>query len=219
MNLFKYIFKKKEKAVIIPNSKLLEDIFFNDEEFQFNIVFIHHFKSKDYIALKCDDLKYNLNFSKGLDGLLVAFNCESVSEYKILDNGEIEFKYKTGYLGFPAYTHIIELFPLLSIYCYQSNNFGDLLNKITQSRNAQLIKFGEILKSNVNLDKVKELISLLNLQESNPNIDIDNLDMSKLNKNVLVLNHSIYELLYKKIVTKEFENEIIEKAKIKFKKQ
>jgi len=219
MNLFKYLFKKKEKAVMISNSKLLEDIFFNDEEFQFNIVFIHHFKSKDYIALKSDDLKYNLNFSKGLDGLLFAFNCESVSEYKILDNGEIEFKYKTGFLALPAYTHVIELFPLLSIYCYQSNSFSDLLNKITKSKNAQLIKFGEVLKSKVNLDKVKELISLLNLQESNPNIDIDNLDMSKLNKNVLVLNPSIYELLYKKIVTKEFENEIIEKAKIKFKKQ
>ena len=219
MNIFKYLFKGKEKITTLSNSKLLKDIFFNDEEFQFNIVFIHHFKYKDYIALKRDELKYNLNFSKGFDSILLAINCPSVSEYKILEDGKYEFKNKTGFLGLPSYSNIIELFPLLSVYCYQSNDTNDLFNKIVESRNAQLIRFGETLKSDVSLDKINELINLLNLQETNPNIDIEKLDMSKLNINVLVLNSSVYETFYKNLIDKEFEKEIIEKAEIKFKKQ
>lgn len=182
----------------------IQELFMSDADFRKNIIFIHFAKSKDYIASKSDDLMFALGFSTGMDSIPVAVAVtNSVENYKIEDDGVIKFSFKSDYLGLPSTTNFVELFPLLSKYCYKPKDSNHLLKLMDNSTNGQLLAFAQILRDHVHPNKINELVTILNKPEANPNIMETSLNINDLDKNVLVLNSMAYENIFRKYITEE----------------
>jgi len=182
----------------------LQELFINDKDFQKDIIFLHFVKSKEYIASKTNDLLYALDFSKGRDSIpLAILITKSVIDFKVDTSGEINFTYKKSVFGLPSITNIIELFPLLSKYCYKPIDANHLLSLMENSNNGQLLAFGQSLRNHVHPNKIEELVEVLNKPESNPNIQELNFNVNELDKTLLVLNVMAYENIFKKYITEE----------------
>ena len=183
------------------NNMNLEGIFNEDKEFREKIIFLHYAKSENYIAAKKDDLLFALGFSKGLDSIPICVSTtQSVKSYSMNAAGEIIYDYNSGFLGLPTYLNIVNLFPLLSQYCFGAKDCVEILRKMKESKNGQLLAFGDSLMRRASPDKLDELVNILNMPESNP--EIENLEKSP-NKDILVLNQRAYDKFYKKLITEE----------------
>jgi len=190
-----------EQNIKRHNQMNLENIFKSNKVFREKIIFIHYAKSKNYIAAKSDDLLFALGFSKGIDSIPICISTtQSVKGYSTNENGEIEYEFGSGFLGLPTYLNIVELFPLLSKYCYKSMDSSELLLRMKDSKNGQLLAFRDTLIAKANPNKLNELVKLLNEPEANPDIsgneNISNLD-------ILVLNKGAYERIFKDLITEE----------------
>lgn len=199
----------RAKAYIETKTKIeinmsLQELFINDKDFQQKIIFIHFVKSKDYIASKANDLLFALGFSKGMNSIPVAIAItQSVIDFKVDTSGKIDFSYKRNFLGLPSITNIVELFPLLSKYCYKPTDSNHLLSLMENSNNGQLLAFGQTLRKRVEPKKLEELVEILNKPESNPNIQESSININELDKNLLILNLMAYENIFKKYITEE----------------
>lgn len=171
-------------------------------DFQKKIIYIHYAKSQNYISSKADDLLFALGFSKGMDSIPICVaTTQSVKDYSINEAGEIAFVYNTGFLGLETFTNIVELFPLLSRHCYTPINNEDLIERISTSKNGQLLAFGKNLNAKASPDKINELVKVLNEPESNP--EIGNFEFNTINKDILVLNREAYERIFQALITEE----------------
>jgi len=61
--------------------------------------------------------------------------------------------------------------------------------------------FANSLKAYAKPENIKELITILNRPESNPNIQADSLDVSQVNTDILILNPSAYKNIFKNYIT------------------
>jgi hypothetical protein len=183
----------------------IRELFLSNKDFREKIIFLHQKKSKDYLATKAQDLLFALDFSKGMDSIPICISTtKSVKSYSINNLNEITYNFNSGFLGVPKYLNIVELFPLLSEYCYLSKNNDELLNRMLESKNGQLLAFRESLIKKASTTKLNELVLLLNQPESNSEIkDID----GDVNKDIIVLNRMAYESIFKALITDEILEE------------
>ncbi len=180
----------------------IKQLFYSDKDFQEKIIYIHYAKSQNYIASKADDLLFALGFSAGIDSIPICVSTtQSVKDYSISESGDITFSFNSGFLGLETYTNIVELFPLLSKHCYKPLSNTDLIEKMLNSKNGQLLAFRKNLLEKSSPEKLNELVEVLNKPESNPGIS--NLENETINKDIIVLNKEAYEKIFKNLITEE----------------
>ena len=159
--------------------------FEKDKQFRKDIISFHHDKSLEYIALRKDDIIFKLGLSAGMDSVPMAI----ATTPKINSNSQGQPHQETGFLNLPTYTNIIELFPLLTQFCYQPKNIDDLYQKMNESGNHQILALRDNLQSRCSPKKLEELVVLLNRAESAPkNINPDKIE----NFSIAALNPIIY---------------------------
>ena len=194
----------RAKAYINRGDKSNFKLFFeNDKLFQKRTIFFHFAKNEGYISSQNREILPLLNFTLGTAGIpTIIYLTKKVEKHELIHN-EIKFTYTTDILGLKRFPGIIELFPLLSTYCYKPTSAEHLLSLMQISDNGQLLEFLYLLKKYSDKRHINELVELLNKPESNPNIQESDIDVNTADKNILILNYGAYENIFKKYITNE----------------
>lgn len=193
--------KSGEKKLKIADLKYH---FLLDIPFQQRIINLHVLMSENYIAKYASDFLSAFGFSKGFRSVPVAITTTPlVTSHKISDNNQYLFEQIKGFMGIPRYLNIIILVPLLSNYCYQARNVDDLFAKMDNSNNSQIICFSQTLAKTCDNNLIHELVSFVNLQEINPNITEQTINLQKLKKLTISLNSFAYDNIFSNFTTRQ----------------
>lgn len=187
----------------IENKNEFKRFFENDKIFQKHIIFFHLSKNENYIISVKNEILKNLKFTLGMKGIPIIISLtKKVIKHEFVDD-EIKFTYEEGFLGLNPTISIVDLFPLLSKYCYKPQNGNHLLTLMQNSNNGQLLEFFQKIRENSAEENINELVILLNKPESNPNIQESDINIESMDKNILVLNYGAYTNIFKKYITND----------------